>query len=440
MGQAEITELERIEMSKKEIVRLEVLQRVLDGVISQRRAAELLGLSDRQVRRLQRGYEEEGAQTLVSKKRGRPSNRRIDEVVKNAIVTALRTRYQGFGPTLAAEYLGQDGHAVSKETLRTWMIEAGLWQVAKGRRQTLHPPRLRRPRRGELIQIDGSPHDWFEGRGPRCTLIAFIDDSTSQVMAAGFVPVESTQAYLDAVFAYVSAYGCPAALYSDRHGIFRKHDPEDDTPTQFQRALRALGIEGIQAMTPQAKGRVERVFQTLQDRLVKAMRLSGIKDMAEANAFLSDYLPKHNQRFAVAPTNDESAHQPYEGSAIELSRICAIHHTRKLSKDLILSFNKQRYVLQTSGAPRYALRGREVTVVSYADGRIEIMHNNELLPFKVFDAPKPAFPPVDEKTINARVDDILKTRWSEKSRPAPKHPWRRYPVVPVSWAGQLASP
>jgi len=432
--------MERIEMSKKEIGRLEVLQRVLDGVISQRNAAELLGVSDRQVRRLQRGYEEEGAEALVSKKRGRPSNRRIDERIRTAIVTRLRTRYQGFGPTLAAEYLGQDGYTVSKETLRTWMVEAGLWQVAKGRRQTLHPPRLRRPRMGELIQIDGSPHDWFEGRGTRCTLIAFIDDATSRVMAAGFVPVESSQAYLDALYAYVSAYGCPAALYSDRHGIFRKHDPEDDTPTQFQRALGALGIEGIQAMTPQAKGRVERVFQTLQDRLVKAMRLSGIHDMAGANAFLPDYLSGHNQRFAVAPTDNESAHQTYEGSAIELSRSCALHHTRKLSKDLILSFNKQRYILQTGGAPRYALRGKEVTVVSYADGRIEILNGNELLPFKVFDAPKPASPPADEKTINARVDDILKTRWSEKSRPAPKHPWRRYPVVPVSWAGQLASP
>ena len=417
-----------------------MIQRVLDGVISQRRAAELLGVSDRQVRRLQRGYEEEGVRGLVSKRRGRPSNRRIDDGVRSAIVSRLRTRYQGFGPTLAAEYLGQDGYRVSKETLRGWMVETGLWHVTKGRRQTLHPPRLRRSRVGELIQIDGSPHDWFEGRGPRCTLIAFIDDATSRVMAAGFVPVESSQAYLDALFAYVSAYGCPAALYSDRHGIFRKHDPEDDTPTQFQRALGALGIEGIQAMTPQAKGRVERVFQTLQDRLVKAMRLSGIHDMAGANAFLPEYLSGHNRRFAVAPDDEESAHQAYAGSTLELSRICALHHSRKLTKDLILSFNKQRYILQTRGAPRYALRGKEVTVVSYADGRIEVMNGEEFLPFKVFDTPKTPNLPVDEKTINARVDDILKRRWSEKSRPAPTHPWRRYPIVPGSWAGQLASP
>jgi hypothetical protein len=201
-----------------------------------------------------------------------------------------------------------------------------------------------------------------------------------------------------------------------------------------------LGIEGIQAMTPQAKGRVERVFQTLQDRLVKAMRLSGIDDMAGANAFLPEYFSVHNQRFAVAPTDEESAHQAYAGSALELSRICALRHSRKLTKDLILSFNKQRYILQTGGAPRYALRGKEITVVSYADGRIDIMNGEELLPFKVFDTPKTPNLPVDEKTINARVDDILKRRWSEKSRPAPAHPWRRYPSVPGSWAGQLASP
>ena len=427
-------------MSKKEIGRLEVVRRVIDGVISQRHAAELLGVSERQMRRLQRGYESAGASALISKKRGRPSNRRFDSAVKQAVVDELRTRYRGFGPTLAAEYLAQDGHTISRETVRHWMSEAGLWQVSRGRRQAVHPPRLRRPRVGELVQIDGSPHDWFEGRGPRCTLIAFIDDASSRVMAAGFVPVECSQAYFDALHAYVRAYGCPAALYSDRHGIFRKHDPEDDQPTQFQRAARTLGIEGIQALTPQAKGRVERLFQTLQDRLVKAMRLAGIKDMAEANAFLPTYLHGHNERFAVAPADGEDAHQPYTGSAAELARTCAHHHARKLSKDLVLSFNKQRYILQTGGKPRYTLRGANVAVVAYRDGSIEILHGEEILPFKVFDPQKPEAMPVDDKTLNARVDDILQRRQRPKSQPAPEHPWRRYPIVPGSGVGQLAHP
>ncbi|WP_196481602.1 ISNCY family transposase, partial [Burkholderia multivorans] len=223
-----------------------------------------------------RRYEREGAEGLISRRRGRPSNRRIDEAVKAAILARVRARYADFGPTLAAEYLAEEGFTVSKETLRGWMVEAGLWQARHKRMPRLHPPRPRRSRLGELVQIDGSSHDWFEGRGPRCSLIAFIDDATSRVMFARFVPVESTQAYLSALEAYVRAYGCPVALYSDRHGIFTKHDPEDAEPTQFQRATASLGIETIQALTPQAKGRVERLFQTLQDRLIKAMRLAGI--------------------------------------------------------------------------------------------------------------------------------------------------------------------
>lgn len=431
--------MERIEMSEKEIERLEVLGRVIDGHLSQRQAAQRLGLTDRQVRRLQRGYEAEGARALVSKRRGKPSNRRIGESLKQTILDRVRERYADFGPTLATEYLRQDGHAVSKETVRGWMAEAGLWQVVKGKRRRPHPPRLRRPRIGELIQIDGSPHDWLEGRGPRCTLIAFIDDATSRVMAAGFVPAESTQAYLSALHAYVSAYGCPAALYSDRHGIFCKHDPEDGEPTQFQRAIASLGIAGLQALTPQAKGRVERLFLTLQDRLVKALRLAGVDDLTGANATLPGFLERHNARFAVAAADPEDAHQPYTGRAIDLARACALHHPRRLSKDLVLSFNRQRYILQTGGQPRYDLHGQTVTVITHADRRIELLHRGAALAFKPFDPATPDQSPVDDKSINARVDDLLARRWSEKSRPAPNHPWRRYPQ-PVSGAGQLAGP
>ena len=431
--------MERIEMSGKEVKRLEVLCQVADGVVSQGMAAQALGLTVRQVRRLQRRYAEAGAAGLVSRRRGKPSNRRIADEIKAAILARLRECYADFGPTLAAEYLREDGLQVSKETLRGWMIEAGLWQAAKGRRVCLHPPRPRRPRCGELVQIDGSPHDWFEGRGPRCTLIAFIDDATSRVMQARFVPVESTQAYLSILQDYVASHGRPAALYSDRHGIFTKHDPEDGEPTQFQRALEALEIAGIQALTPQAKGRVERLFQTLQDRLVKALRLAGVCDMAAANAFLEDYLATHNARFAVAPADDTDAHAPYDDNAEQLARICAIHHRRKLSKDLVLSFKRQRYILQTGGQPRYALRGATVTVVVYPDQRIELLHGEEILPFKVFDTASAPMPPVDDKTLNTRVDEVLKTRrWSEKSRPAPNHPWRRHPEPSPSGGGQLA--
>lgn len=433
--------MERIEMSVKEVKRLEVMRQLSDGVVSQVKAAETLGLSDRQVRRLHKRYEALGAAGLVSNRRGQPSNNRLPFEFREAVMGRLQARYPDFGPTLAAEYLRGDGLDVSKETLRLWMIEAKLWKPAKGRRTCLHPPRPRRPCLGELIQIDGSPHDWFEGRGPRCTLIAFIDDATSRVMHAHFVPVESTQAYLTALQAYITTYGRPAALYSDRHGIFTKHDPEDAKPTQFQRATNALEIAAIQALTPQAKGRVERLFQTLQDRLVKALRLAGINDLVGANAFLPAYLSKHNERFAVSPADNSDGHRPYAGNAQQLARICAIHHERKLSKDLVISFNRQRYIIQTGGQPRYALRGQTITVVVYPDARIELVYGDEVLPFTVFDASQAIGQPVDDKTLNARVDDILKGQgWNPKSRPVPNHPWRRFQISSRSDTGQRPSP
>jgi hypothetical protein len=276
------------------------------------------------------------------------------------------------------------------------------------------------------VQIDGSPHDWFEGRGPCCTLIAFIDDATSRVLAACFTPAETTQAYLDGLHAYVLAYGCPTALYSDRHGIFTKHDPEDGEPTQFQRATAGLGIATIQALTPQAKGRVERLFQTLQDRLVKAMRLADISDREAANAFLPTYLPEHNARFAVPPADDQDAHIPCPLDGTALARVCAIRQRRKLDKNLVLSFKRQRYIIQTGDTPRYALRGQTVTVVEYPDGRIELLHNAEILPFKVFDKAQPIIAAVDDKTLNIRMDELLKQqRITLHAKPHPEHPWRK---------------
>ena len=433
--------MERIEMSDKELKRLEVLRQVLDGVVSQKAVAERLGLTDRQVRRLLRRYEAQGAAGLVDRRRGKPSGRRLAPSFKERVMARLSQCYADFGPTLAAEHLAAEGLSVSKETLRGWMIEAGLWQAARGRRVTLHPPRPRRARLGELVQIDGSPHDWLEGRGKRCTLIAFIDDATSRVMHAHFAPVESTQAYLSALQDYVTRHGRPVALYSDRHGIFTKHDPEDEAPTQFQRALDTLGIAGIQARTPQAKGRVERLFQTLQDRLVKAMRLAGISDLLSANAFLEPYLVEHNARFAQSPAEPNDAHLPYESKAEELARCCATHHRRKLSKDLVLSFRRQRYIVRTQGAPRYGLRGANVTVVVYGDGRIELLHGQEVLAFTVFDATQDVPQPLDDKTLNARVDELVEKRTPKKLwRPGPDHPWRQYPEPPPSEGGKEAAP
>jgi transposase len=286
-------------MSGKERDRLRVIEAVRGKRLRQGEAARRLGLSVRQVKRLVRAHRHAGAAGLVSKRRGRASNRRIGQAEREAVLGCVRARYRDFGPTLAAEYLASyHGFGRSVETLRQWMIEEGLWVAKRQRHQRPFQLRERRACMGEPVQIDGSPHAWLEARGPRCTLIAFVDDATGRLQYARFEPVESTRAYLRGLRAHVARHGRPVAFYSDRHSIFTKHDPEDPTPTQFERAVRDLGIEPILALSPQAKGRGERSFQTLQDRLVKALRLAGIDTLEAAHALLPRLVEHYNARFA----------------------------------------------------------------------------------------------------------------------------------------------
>ena len=420
-------------MSQREVDRLEVVQQVADRQLGQARAAERLAVSVRQVKRLVRAYRRAGAAGLVSQRRGQPSNRRIAAAEQEHFVELVRRHYSDFGPTLAAQHLAAEhDFPYSAETLRHWMSAAGLWRPRRARKARPHPPRDRRPCRGELVQIDGSPHAWLEGRGPRCTLIAFIDDATGEVLAGRFVTVESSRAYLGLLAETVAREGRPVALYSDRHAIFTKHDPEDLTPTQFERALNQLEVASIQASSPQAKGRVERLFQTLQDRLVKALRLAGIADIGAANAFLGPYLEQHNARFAVAPDQPGDAHRPWRGSDEQLRRICALQHSRKLTKDLVAQFAGQRYIIQThAGAPRYALRGRRITVCQHLDDSVELLHGEEVLPWRVFDPQRETTTDrlADDKTLNDRVDQQIQKLNQPRVRPAPDHPWR-YPARP----------
>ena len=258
--------VEVVQMSLKEADRYAVIQQVIQRTMGQSDAALWLNISVRQVKRLTSAIRRDGVQGAVSKRWGVPSNRRISQAVRDQFVGLVRANYSDFGPTLACEYLAaQHGYSGSAETLRGWMIQAGLWKAKRTRVRRIHSPRARRSCLGELVQIDGSPHAWFEDRAPKCCLIAFIDDATTgDLMQACFYPVESTNAYLHSLQCYVSAHGRPLALYSDRHSIFTKHDPEYPAPTQFERAVGELNIESILAYSPQAKGRVERAFQTLQ--------------------------------------------------------------------------------------------------------------------------------------------------------------------------------
>jgi len=249
-------------MSQREAQRLAVLGEVVAGRMKVGQAAASLGVSERQVKRLTRRLREEGSAGLISKRRGAPSNRRIVPEVRERYMGLVREHYSDFGPTLACEYLQRDhGFTYSVETLRGWMSEEQLWKPKQRRRVRLHSPRPRRGCRGELVQIDGSHHDWFEGRAAKCCLIAFIDDATGQVLAARFFGGETTQAYLALLREHAGRHGLPAAYYSDRAGIFTKHDERDGKPTQFARVLLQLDIESICANTPQAKGRVERCFR-----------------------------------------------------------------------------------------------------------------------------------------------------------------------------------
>ena len=255
-------------------------------------AGAILGLSTRQTRRLVVAYRDGGGGAMIHKARGRSSNNQLTSGIREYVIELVRLRYADFGPSLAAEVLlAKDGVKVSRETLRKWMVEDGLW-LSRKQRRSFHQPRLRRESYGELIQIDGSDHRWFEERDAACSLMVFIDDATGKLMQLRFVPSESTSSYFDCLRGYLDAHGCPVAFYSDKHTVFRiNRDAKGGAGmTQFGRALAELNLEIICANSSQAKGRVERVNRTLQDRLVKELRLDDVCDLQAGNVFLPKFL------------------------------------------------------------------------------------------------------------------------------------------------------
>jgi transposase len=413
-------------MSASERERLVVIRAVGEGRLKQSAAAERLGVSVRQVKRLVRAWRGMGAAGLVSKRRGRPSARRIDEQSKHGWIELIRQRYPDFGPTLACEQLAEHhAFAHSRETLRGWMIEAGLWKDKRVRHKRVFQLRARCPAVGELVQIDGSPHAWLEDRGPRCTLIIFVDDATSKLRYARWVPAETTRAYLQGLRCYSKQFGLPLALYSDRHSIFGKHDPEDPEPTQFERAVRQLGIEPILAMTPQAKGRVERAFQTLQDRWVKALRLAGCTTLEQANAQLPRLLAQYNRRFAKPAAQPRDAHRGFAGSQQELGWICSEQYERTLSKSLSCSFRGQLLQVQTPGSAGYHLRGAKVTVCEDPeDAGLTLLHKAKPLAFKAFERHELDDRQADDKTLELRIEQVRR-RPVRPFIPADQHPWRK---------------
>ena len=335
-------------MSWAERERSGIVRAISEGRLLQREGAERLGICLRQMKRLLRNWRGSGDAGLVSRQRGRVSPLRLCAATEAQIVSLLGGSYEGFGPTLAAEKLAErEKLSVSRETVRRLQIKHKLWRPKRRQEKRVFQLRERRPRFGELIQIDGSLHDWFEGRGPRCTLIVFIDDATGRLTALQFAPAETTRAYLLALRIHVLAHGTPLAFYSDRHGIFRvnaKDAHTGDGKTEFGRVAERLHIEAIHALTPQAKGRVERANQTLQDRLVKEMRLLGISGIEAAQAFVPQFMTIWNRRLAVEPRDPADAHRPWSQTPEALDIELARQEERVLSKALTFSASGTLYL------------------------------------------------------------------------------------------------
>ena len=376
-----------ITMSDKELERMQVLRDLSTKQITVSEAAGLMRLTRRQVFRLAKRYRQDGPPGLVSRRRGRPSNRSHPAAVRTEALALIKANYADFGPTLAAEKLAAcHDLRLGVETLRQWMRADGIWKDRQQRLPRVYQPRYRRASLGELIQIDGSEHWWFEDRGPQCTLLAFVDDATSRIMHAGFVLTESTFDYFRATRAYLERYGKPVAFYSDKHAIFRVNSKEaqgGNGMTQFGRALDELTIEIICANAPQSKGRVERCFGTLQDRLVKELRLSGIDTLETGNAFLPGFLEAHNARFAKSPVSGRNAHRPLT-ERDDLDEVFAWKEERTVTRSLTLQYDQTLFLLEPTEVTRPLARQR-VTVCDYPDGRLAIKHKGRELPYRVFD-------------------------------------------------------
>ena len=439
-------EVDRIEMSQRERDVLKVMSLVMTKDRTQVEAARLLECSTRQVRRIRRRLEREGDRGVVHRLRGQPSNRRIDPELRRQAIEVYRENYGGFGPTMACEKLAGHGIRLSDETLRKWLIEEGVW---KGRRRR-GQHRMRRERRacfGELVQADGSIHDWLEGRGPTFTLLVMIDDATSRATAR-FYPAETTEGYLDLLGRYLRQHGRMVAIYADRHSIFQNtaEEGQNPPPTQVGRALAELDIQLIPAHSPQAKGRVERFNGTAQDRLVKELRLAGASTMEEANAVLDKtFLPWFNRRCTVKPQSPNDAHRRLHPS-MSLAAILSVQEQRTVAGDYTIRYNNEVYQLLPPVYP--GLRGGKVIVEERLDGTRHIRFKKTYLKYKpapVAQNETGAPPPIPRSLSPSRIPAAHKSegRTDRSARPSAVYPALRRsgrtPAVPYPSQGQKHS-
>jgi len=422
--------MEEIWMSQKERRRLELLSRVRDKELTLVAVAELLPLSYRQCKRLWRRYQDEGDAGLVHRLRGQPSAHRIADVKRQAILALYAAHYAGFGPTLAAEKLAQrDDQHLNHETLRRWLIATGQW--ACQRKGSPHRQRrVRKPQRGELVQIDGSHHAWFEGRGAPAVLMVLIDDATNRTYARLY-EAEDTRAAFDVFGRYYDQYGLPQALYSDRDSIYQVNAPAAASAppplTQFGRAMKQLNVRIILAYSPQAKGRVERRHGVFQDRLVKELRLAGIQTLTAANRYLDEtFLPDLNTRFIVAPAAAADLHRKLPRGT-RLAEVLCWEEQRVVTRDWTLSWAGRTYQIQRRHAA-LALVGRRVVVRELLDGRRQILYQGQPLQWSEI-AVRPVPVTVLPVAPPAPTGAPLGCPPLRRKAPATGHPWRRWGIA-----------
>jgi transposase len=410
-----MAERDIIMLKQKELKQLHVIHKVLEGSLTQRQAAEVVSLSERQIRRIMKRIGTEGDKGIQHRSRGKESNRRLPEKLVERVVQLYQGKYQGFGPTLMAEKLLElEGIEVSKETVRRWLIEAGQWE--KGRKVRTHRQwRERKGCLGEMLQLDGSHHDWFEGRRPKCVLMGYIDDATNKVYGR-FYEYEGTIPAMDSFQRYIRKHGIPMSLYMDKHTTYKstaepsiEEEINGTMPlSEFGRALTELAVEIIHAHSPQAKGRIERLFKTLQDRLVKEMTLRGIHTLDEANRYLDSYLSAHNKRFAVKAKERDDLHRDIP-KGLDLDKILCIRTVRTLRNDFTIAHDRKLYQIQDT------VKSKKVLVEEKTDGKMLITYNDVRLKFA-------------EITARPEKQQKLKcvTHHRKGHTPSVDHPWRKY--------------
>lgn len=416
-------EEDRITMSRREMERLKIVHKVMEKRLTQVKAGELMGVTDRQVRRMLQRVREKGERGIVHGSRGSPSPHKIPKVQEEKIITLIRERYCDFGPTFASEKLREcEGIEIGREKLRQWMVVHGLWQVRSCRRGRIYQWRERKHHVGEMVQMDGSEHDWLEGRGPELVLMGYIDDATSRFFGR-FYEFEGVYSAMDSFRHYIERNGIPYSVYLDRHSTYKTtREPNREealkgerAKTQFARALTELGVKLIYAHSPQAKGRIERDFGTLQDRLIKEMRLADMRTMEQANTFLETYLPRFNERFARAPLAKGDLHCPVPKS-LPLNEIFCIKDNRSIARDYTVRWKHRIFRIEK---PSITMKKQRLCVMEQFDGTITLKLNGKSL----------AFSEVTDKDLKAstkvEVPQFSRVRKTSPYIPPPTHPWRR---------------